>query len=574
MPSKKNLTRPIAVGLTATVMSAGAVVAAFGADGRQAGYAILWPVLPMALLLCTAAALNRCLLTPRLLMRGHITSYVLSLFAVVYAAMISTYCLEYLIREGLSLPHRISDYTSPWILVDAMSSSMLIMILLGGLSLETVYDGWRSMSEQLKNLRMRLGRNITLIKEMLKPRRIFESIDTITRLAAVNADKANDGIRDLSEHLRTQLYGMPEFERTEASEIIGGALRRSGRIKDFIVMRRFRPARHALFQLTLATIAATTLFETPDCPVITSDSLLGTLALYVVLNIVAFVNIRLLYPRFLKKNNTRQYITLSVKVTLILALAIIPLQMATDSQTVYNRDLPLMLTSISALSSAITILIFIFGTASLIYLQRWLRNTYEISELEAQTAVFELDYLKKQINPHFLFNVLNNAGIMIYEDPTVAVRMLRELTVLLRYQLDEAGRTHTTLGEEAEFLQSYLLLEKSRRTRFCFTLESPAEYRNLKIPVLMYIPFVENAVKYATERDGRKRIDVTFAVSGDELVFSCANTFDGTVTKKPTQGGIGIANTKRRLELLYGDNYSLLHGENHGVYYVKLAVKI
>ena len=564
----------MAVCLIATVMSAGAVVAAFGADGRLAGYAILWPILPMTLLLCISASLNRYLLTPRLLMKGKITAYSLSLFAEVYAAMISTYFFEFRIREALALPHRISDYFSPWILADALSSSMLIMILLGGLSLETVYDKWRKQTEQLKGLRSRLDRNIALMKEMLKPRRIFESIDRISHLAVEDADKANEEIRTLSDHLRTQLYEMPEFGSTKTPETIVASSRLTRKIIDFIVMRRCRTERHALFQLTLAAIAAGTLFETPDSPVISSDSLLGTVSLYAVLNIIAFVNIKLLYPRFLKKNRNRQYITLSAIVTLIIAIAIIPLQMATDSQTVYHRDLPLVLTSISALSSAITILIFIFGTASLIYLQQWLRNTYEISELEAQTAVCELDYLKKQINPHFLFNVLNNAGIMIYEDPTVAVRMLRELTVLLRYQLDEAGRTHTTLGEETEFLQSYLMLDKSRRTRFGFTLKSPAEYRNLKIPVLMYIPFVENAVKYATERDGRKRIDVAFAVSVDELVFSCTNTFDGTVTKKPTQGGIGIANTKRRLELLYDDNYSLSHRENDGVYYVKLAVKI
>ena len=147
---------------------------------------------------------------------------------------------------------------------------------------------------------------------------------------------------------------------------------------------------------------------------------------------------------------------------------------------------------------------------------------------------------------------------MIYEDPAFAERMLRRFRNLIDYQLGLSLRTHTTLRDEISFLTDYLELEKSRRSAFGFGILGAPELLDTRVPVLLFIPFVENAVKFCGTADGRiPRVDVSFSRTEAGLCFRCVNTFSPGSPLSGTSGGLGIGNTRRRLELLYGSRFSL-----------------
>ncbi len=121
------LTTYVSVLLIAAVLACGSVLAAFRDAVPVIGAKALLPAAALAALLCAAAWLNAEVLTPRLLRRGKTAAYAAALFGTVYLAILTTTALEYLFREHLALPHRISDYRSPWILLDALSASALVL---------------------------------------------------------------------------------------------------------------------------------------------------------------------------------------------------------------------------------------------------------------------------------------------------------------------------------------------------------------------------------------------------------------------------------------------------------------
>lgn len=552
----RRLTTYAAVLLIAAVLACGSVLAAFRDAVPLIGAKALLPATALVALLCAAAWLNAEVLTPRLLRRGKTAAYAAALFGTVYLAILTTTALEYVFREHFALPHRISDYRSPWILLDALSASALVLFLLAGLALFRLYYDWRRQALDLRRSRRRLERGIRLLRERLNPEFIFSSLDEVISLSRTDADGANARIRRLSDYLRGQLYDPSGSVATESPG--SGVPRPSRTVVGFLTGTRFRPLRHIIFQLTLFLIAAGSFFAAPDRPEWTADSLGGVLALYLILNAVAYVNIYLLFPRFRRGGHTRRYFILAGSVALALAIVAIPVQIASYGHSVLLSDLPLWMILLSTLASVLTIVIFLFGTAALAYLRLWLGDTYETAELRARTADCELRYLKKQINPHFLFNVLNNAGIMIYEDPAFAERMLRRFRNLIDYQLGLSLRTHTTLRDEISFLTDYLELEKSRRSAFGFGVLGAPELLDIRVPVLLFIPFVENAVKFCGTADGRiPRVDVSFSRTSSVLCFRCVNTFSPGPPLAGTSGGLGISNTRRRLELIYGSRFSL-----------------
>lgn len=127
----------------------------------------------------------------------------------------------------------------------------------------------------------------------------------------------------------------------------------------------------------------------------------------------------------------------------------------------------------------------------------WLRYNLRIDELESTTLQSELTFLKNQINPHFLFNMLNNANVLIKRNPEEASKVLFKLEDLLRYQINDSSRERVSLASDIRFLNDYLNLEKIRRDNFQFTLRQEGEVDSIWIQPLLFIPFVENAVKHS-----------------------------------------------------------------------------
>lgn len=199
-----------------------------------------------------------------------------------------------------------------------------------------------------------------------------------------------------------------------------------------------------------------------------------------------------------------------------------------------------------------------------------------LTRLHAETSRCELQYLRKQVNPHFLFNVLNNTGVLVYENPGLARKVLGELRRLLGRQLSQTRRDKTKIREEVEFLGNYLSLEAMRFEPLEYVIDSSPEVDDIEIPTLLFIPFVENAVKHGGVSDGRREIKMGFSMDDGWLCFECRNTCNPSrrIKASSASSGLGLSNLRRRLELLYGDNFRLHQAYKGTEYLVNLQIPV
>ena len=213
------------------------------------------------------------------------------------------------------------------------------------------------------------------------------------------------------------------------------------------------------------------------------------------------------------------------------------------------------------------------GTTSIELFRQWINYDRLISELEKTTMQTELQQLKNQINPHFLFNMLNSANILVKDNPEEASRLLTKLDDMLRYQLNDSTRQEVFLSADIHFLTGFLELEKMRRDNFEYVISKEGDVNNVKVPPLLFIPFGENAVKHNTDSEKLSYIYLRFRVEQGYVKFTCENS-KPTIPVKKESGGLGLANIRRRLELLYGENYSLEIDETETKYCVYLHLKL
>jgi two-component system LytT family sensor kinase len=217
----------------------------------------------------------------------------------------------------------------------------------------------------------------------------------------------------------------------------------------------------------------------------------------------------------------------------------------------------------------------VFASTSIKLFQRWKVDSTRMTDLEKNSLEVELRELKNQISPHFLFNMLNNVNVLIRKDAETASAVVMKLSEFLRYQLYEAGGTAVSLASEIRFLNDFLELEKVRRDEFTFTVlnEIPLEMAELTLPPGLFLTFVENAVKHSADSDQPSSIHLLFRLNRNRLFFTCHNTKpeEPAFTK---QGGLGLANIKRRLELLYAGKYTLAIQDSPQVYKVELSIPL
>jgi sensor histidine kinase YesM len=214
------------------------------------------------------------------------------------------------------------------------------------------------------------------------------------------------------------------------------------------------------------------------------------------------------------------------------------------------------------------------GTSTAIKLfQQWIRDTERINELTRAALQSELEQLKNQINPHFLFNMLNNANVLTQKDPAKASQVLMKLSDLLRYQLYDSARDKVLLMADIQFLNDSLDLEKIRRDDFEYTVSKTGEINGTQVPPFLFITFVENAIKHSLSPEDASFVDINFNVLGDRLYFICINSQPTHRPEKNT-GGLGLKNVKRRLELLFPHRHELSISDEANHYTVKLTIQL
>ena len=196
-----------------------------------------------------------------------------------------------------------------------------------------------------------------------------------------------------------------------------------------------------------------------------------------------------------------------------------------------------------------------------------------LAQLERQNLEQQLEYLKYQINPHFFMNTLNNIHALVDIDPEKAKSTILELSKMMRFMLYEGNKSVVPLEREISFLQNYITLMKLRYTdKVRISVDIPASLPNKEVPPLMFITFVENAFKHGVSYRQESFIDIAMAIDGDRLTFTCVNS--RIPKEEDKHGGVGLANVRQRLDLIYGQNYQLDIRDEQASYTVKLTLPL
>ncbi len=202
------------------------------------------------------------------------------------------------------------------------------------------------------------------------------------------------------------------------------------------------------------------------------------------------------------------------------------------------------------------------------YYNKYRERQLKTTRLEAQLALAHLDMLKMQLQPHFLFNTLNAISALMHRDVDAADRMISLLSDLLRFSLEKDDRHQVPLRSELEFLNRYLAIEKIRfRDRLTIDLDVDDECMAAQVPRLILQPLVENSIKHGIAmRSAAGRIGIRGQRRADRLEIQISDDGPG-LTGAAIQEGIGLANTRARLEQIYGDDhrFELRNAESVGV---------
>ncbi|MDW3647622.1 MAG: histidine kinase [Bacteroidia bacterium] len=185
----------------------------------------------------------------------------------------------------------------------------------------------------------------------------------------------------------------------------------------------------------------------------------------------------------------------------------------------------------------------------------------------------ELNFLKAQVNPHFLFNTLNNLyGAIIKKRNDQSAEIVTRLSDFMRYSLQNVDRTTIALQEEIELINNYLELEKIRMNHVEVSFVYEVQDGTYEIPPLLFIPLLENAFKYSTDKTGSK-IVIRMHEQDQRLSFSIQNNYHADRSLKE-RGGFGLTNLKKRLDIYYPGKYSLETSKNDSVFHAELTIKL
>ncbi len=198
----------------------------------------------------------------------------------------------------------------------------------------------------------------------------------------------------------------------------------------------------------------------------------------------------------------------------------------------------------------------------------------QLKDEQAKHTEAELAWLKNQINPHFLFNTLNNISSLTQIDPDAAQDAIAQLSDLLRYAMYETNKKTVPISGEVEFMRNYISLMKLRcneKTEVKTTFDIA---QDVEIAPLLFISLIENAFKHGVSSSRSSMIDIRLEQEDGSIVFACDNTNYPKDDADRSGSGIGIENTHRRLDLMYADHYSWQQWLEDDIYHVRVTLNI
>jgi LytS/YehU family sensor histidine kinase len=207
----------------------------------------------------------------------------------------------------------------------------------------------------------------------------------------------------------------------------------------------------------------------------------------------------------------------------------------------------------------------------------WFELEARKKEIENEKLTAELTFLKAQINPHFLFNTLNNLYYLAYSKSEHTTEIIAKLSQMMRYMIYESNHLPVPMSKEIEYMQNYISLERLRlNNQIPIAFDVSGDAATAKIGPLILIAFLENAFKHGVDANNEKSwVRVAIQVRGSQCLYTVENSkrLNGSAVHTE-KSGIGLRNVQRRLELSYPGNFDIKVNDDVDRYKVELQLKL
>lgn len=290
--------------------------------------------------------------------------------------------------------------------------------------------------------------------------------------------------------------------------------------------------------------------------------------------VIAYLNYFFTWPRFLKSKSIGRYLLeFSVPFALLLTLRVHLQRYLVDG---YTHRVEFFYSSFFIVQIvAITLFIVLF-VGMLRFAVDWFELEGKRKELENEKLLAELNFLKAQINPHFLFNTLNNLYYLAYTKSENTTEVIAKLSQMMRYMIYESNHAKVALSKEIEYMENYISLERLRlNNQIPIAFEVKGAVENVWITPLIFITFLENAFKHGVSNDNPNAwINISIEVAPGECIYKVGNSKPTNKTGVHEKSGIGLQNVKRRLALSYPEKHQLQVDDSTDSYSVILNLTI
>jgi sensor histidine kinase YesM len=326
---------------------------------------------------------------------------------------------------------------------------------------------------------------------------------------------------------------------------------------------------YLLLLLVIFAVSATQIRKTPPSLM----SLFPLLVLCVAPNLIAFYSFYFfLFARFLVYRKTLALVIGGAAVCLVSALlgVFLSLFFFGFEQAIFTNAREFI-----TLASSLFVIAAIHGGIALVIrgFVAWYDELKMKEELARRNYDMELALIKSQINPHFLFNTINNIDVLITKDAAKASAYLNKLSDILRYMVYETKAEKIPLARELEYIEKYLELQKIRTVNPDYIqFQITGEPNNLTVPPMILFPFIENAFKHTENKKNDHSIRIRVLIEKDKIVFECENSHQRSEDQKQDFGGSGNELIRKRLMLMYPEKHALEIADAEGIYKVKLTL--
>jgi len=228
-----------------------------------------------------------------------------------------------------------------------------------------------------------------------------------------------------------------------------------------------------------------------------------------------------------------------------------------------------------SISSLFVVFFYLWSSTQVRIMLDWFRNAEIQKDLENQRLKAELSMLKLQVSPHFLFNTLNNIYSLAFQQRPQAPEAILKLSEIMRYMLYETNVDKVSLQREITHIQNFIALHelRLRKTEVLFNIEG--DYHGRQIAPMLMLPLVENAFKYGVSAKEATNICFDLRVEDNKLIFRTENRiFKQTEPTRQEEGGIGLRNTRKRLDFLYPNKHQFATRSKNGTFWAELEVEL